>query len=556
MLKARQPAPADYYADRFGSMLRDVASQYSDILSPEESAFIQTQQRLSVGAQRLYARLVTRKGLLFRVDSLKYREIANLSACLCELVSNGFLQFLHHCAADKLLNLVTKAELLNLFPLTPPRHKKPECIDFITTRYTDHAIRSRLETPYPWVVRCDSELLKNVEMLFFGTASRNFSVFVLEDLGIQTFENYKLDKQSRIFNSRKEFVDYLKLLECSICIELLTRRWDQLLAGELHKFLHKRFDHRLLERVRRKYLFKLSREAERQGKMEFALEGYKNASIAPSTERQIRIQLKIGNIQASHALLLKMLTAESYTASEKMFASRFAHRNNKRWTGSALNPLPTVFETETDANNGELRQTTLVLPEPPIGHIEDAVVDWYHQKGYRAWHTENGFIQAIFGLAFWHVIFAPVPGVFVNRYQSGPLDLYWPDFFEQRKNLVKTRLAELSGTGFRAELLSIYDEKWGVANTFVGWRLFERSVLEDWLETIPQTYLLKLLKVMVSNIQQYRRGFPDLLVIDRMGCVEFVEVKGPGDQLSSHQRVWFNLFYKLEVPARVLRVSW
>ena len=557
-LKLGQAAPPDYYSGKLASMLQDVSSQYGDILSPEETSFITHHQFLSVDAQRLFARLITRRGNLFRVDSLNYREVGNIHACLDELVAAGFLQSLNRCAADKLLSLITKPELLVLFPKAPQKYRKPERLEFIVTHYTDGAIRTRLQALYPWVYRCNSQLLRVMEILFFGRASRDFSVFVLEDLGIQTFENYVVDTQSRVFNSRHGLDDYLNLLACSERIELLAVQWDEELAYRLYKFLSEKFEHRLLERVRRSQLFKLSREAERKGHMEFALCGYQNTGIAPSTERRIRINLKRGDVQKAHYLLSKILTEQGYSASEKMFASRFVHRNIKTLTyDPVLKPLNPVFDTRPDDINPELSQTALVLSQAPAENVEQAVVAWYHKKGYQAWHTENGFIQAIFGLVFWEVIFHPVPGVFVNRYQSGPLDLYWPDFSEQRKTQIAQCLAAMSSNAkLCTSLLATYDSKRGIANAFVGWRAFIRSDLEQWLGNVPVSQLRKILEIMLGDIQQYRRGFPDLLVIDAKGYVEFVEVKGPGDQLSQHQRVWFNLFYKLGLPARVLRVSW
>jgi len=557
-LKAGQPAPPDYYSGKLASLLRGVASQYSDILSPQESSFIKRHQSLSVDAQRLHARLITRRGVLFRIDTLNYRELGNLHSCLEELFAADILQSLNSCAADTLLGLITKPELLALFPHTSARLKKAECIEFVVTHHTDGAIRARLETRYPWVLRCNSQLFSVVEILFFGRVSRDFNVFVLEDLGIETFEKYTVDARSRVFGSRKDLNDYLELLDCSGRIELLAEQWNEVLACRLYDFLSIEFEHRLLERVRRIKLFKLSREAERQGQMEFALQGYQKAGTAPSTERRVRIHLKREDIKKAFCLLSKILVEPRYSASEKMFASRFVQRNAKKLNSDTAHmPLKPVFDTRPDGSNPELNQTSLKLAHAPEQHVEQAVIDWYHSNSYQAWHTENGFIQAVFGLVFWEVIFQPVPGVFVNRYQSGPLDLYWPDFYKQRKSQIKKRLAGMSSNRkLSMDLLAVYDAKWGTANAFVRWRSFTRSDLELWLKMLPVNQLRKILETMLEDISQYRRGFPDLLVIDSYGCIEFVEVKGPGDQLSSHQRVWFNLFHRLEIPARVLRVFW
>ena len=33
--------------------------------------------------------------------------------------------------------------------------------------------------------------------------------------------------------------------------------------------------------------------------------------------------------------------------------------------------------------------------------------------------------MAIFGLAYWHWLFAPIEGAFVNAFQTAPVDLGW-----------------------------------------------------------------------------------------------------------------------------------
>ncbi|MCE2426269.1 MAG: VRR-NUC domain-containing protein, partial [Pseudomonadales bacterium] len=48
-------------------------------------------------------------------------------------------------------------------------------------------------------------------------------------------------------------------------------------------------------------------------------------------------------------------------------------------------------------------------------------------------------------------------------------------------------------------------------------------------------------------------GFPDLTVVYGPGHYEFVEVKGPGDQLQIHQRLWIEALERRRLPVRVLR---
>ena len=47
----------------------------------------------------------------------------------------------------------------------------------------------------------------------------------------------------------------------------------------------------------------------------------------------------------------------------------------------------------------------------------------YRPPHTRSFHAEGSIVTTIFGLLFWDVFFADVPGVFETPYQSAPLDL-------------------------------------------------------------------------------------------------------------------------------------
>ena len=72
--------PVGYYLDNFQTILDFVDSHYEDILSADEKSFSQSFRSLSVDARRLYVRLISRKGPLFRSDTLIYNEIADIEA--------------------------------------------------------------------------------------------------------------------------------------------------------------------------------------------------------------------------------------------------------------------------------------------------------------------------------------------------------------------------------------------------------------------------------------------------------------------------------------------
>ena len=161
-------------------------------------------------------------------------------------------------------------------------------------------------------------------------------------------------------------------------------------------------------------------------------------------------------------------------------------------------------------------------------------------------------LNGLFGLAFWDVVFAPIEGAFINRYQHRPLDLYHAGFAIKRQTLIDQVFHTLDRDGLNS-LLGTYHKKYGLANPFVHWAGFELELLEACIKHIPTPMLLSLFKVMLNDLKLYRSGMPDL-VLFKEGSFKWVEVKGPGDKLQDNQWRWIKEFIELEVPFSVCHV--
>ena len=83
--------PVGYYRDNFLLVLDHGDSLYGDLLGDEEKAFSAAFRSRSLAAQRLYVRLISRKGPLFRSDRLRYQEIGDVSGPAAELEAVGLL---------------------------------------------------------------------------------------------------------------------------------------------------------------------------------------------------------------------------------------------------------------------------------------------------------------------------------------------------------------------------------------------------------------------------------------------------------------------------------
>lgn len=94
-------------------------------------------------------------------------------------------------------------------------------------------------------------------------------------------------------------------------------------------------------------------------------------------------------------------------------------------------------------------------------------------------HCEGRIVTTIFGLLFWDIIFAPVPGAFETEFQVAPLDIGEDTFYTVREDLFQARLAEIKEGNAVRILSDTYDEHQPTQTTCVGvrWDLFERDHL-------------------------------------------------------------------------------
>ena len=75
--------PVDYYLHNFLEILSCVKNRYNDLLNKDELSFINTFYKLSEDCQKLYIRLISRKGPWFikKKNSLPRNSIHRKSDC-------------------------------------------------------------------------------------------------------------------------------------------------------------------------------------------------------------------------------------------------------------------------------------------------------------------------------------------------------------------------------------------------------------------------------------------------------------------------------------------
>ncbi len=533
-LKPGVPPPPDYYRNNLLRVLGHVLGTHADLLDGDTAGFIGKVMAASHPAQRLYSRLVSRKGPQIRRDKLSYPEVSNLAGAAEELVQAGLLAANADAPADSLMQLFTKDELSRLFNLRVPG--KRALLASILECHTDQAIRARLRQLTDWLCVAGRQHLELVQLLFFGDSASgamraDLTTLVLDDLGTARFEDYAVSREHRLFNDRAQLHHYLRARE----LNRLCKRADEqpgvahavLALLEAPRCMPSRLEQRLLDRARNR----LGRWFERAGAADEALVSYAGASAHPARERQVRILARQGRESAARALL-EEIRSRPRGPEEQDFAARFGRRR-------AATVLPV---------------TNVPMRADWPGSIESQALHLLARAGGEGWHLENRLPLGLAGLAFWNVVFAPSEGAFVNPYQAAPLDLFWEDFAARRQQALAAARVELADPQRFAQILRrTLQAKAGVVNRLVSWRHIEARLLERILATVPHEVLFRLVCHVIVNLWRVRTGFPDLLVLYGEGDYEFVEVKGPSDQLQPAQRTWFKFFLENDCNARILK---
>lgn len=195
-----------------------------------------------------------------------------------------------------------------------------------------------------------------------------------------------------------------------------------------------------------------------------------------------------------------------------------------------------------------------------VVNVETYALQHYERLGYKGYHCEGRIVTTLFGLLFWDIIFAPIPGAFETPYQTAPLDIFEDTFYHAREELIENRLDEICGNNARKIIQNVDDEHRERETWCLGvrWDLFPQEDLleiaevredsEDSFKCMTFVQCLKgealacLCRVLGEDYGQRGSGVPDLFLWNyaEKHC-KFVEVKGPGDKLQENQKVRISL---------------
>ena len=530
--------PEDYYLTNFQKLLGFVEKRYADLLNCSETGFLNTFQLLEEDAQKLYVRLASRKGPVFRTDKLNYPEITSIELAVNELVGAGLLQVDPPLDMVALSDLMNRSELLLCFrdQLEPYRRERKQTL---VNRLVD-SDEACPDLPFTTLQPLYMGELRTLLFLFFGNLSQDLTEFVLQDLGLTRFENYPLT--SRLFNSREELEQGLSLSKLwqEVAYENKKLDLDELQALAIRLPPSSDLIHPTLKRRYARLVNAIARDLERQGALREAIAGFQQSYLPPSRERRTRIMAKLNDTAGALALCEEI---QASPASSLELA--FAHRFSKTLKGEKRRRQTARFnELALDLNDS--------------GHrVEFQVQEYFRNQGWQVFYVENTLINGLAGLWFWDIIFADRDGAFFHPFQSGPADLMTPDFYQNCKDSIHHRLSAMSESHLLDTLLTTYNEKQGISNRLVIWPVLSPELITFAVSLIPVEQLRAMFQRLMFDIAHNRTGFPDLILFDpENNRYQWLEVKGPGDRLQENQKLWLAFFLDNEIPAEVVYVSW
>ena len=121
-------------------------------------------------------------------------------------------------------------------------------------------------------------------------------------------------------------------------------------------------------------------------------------------------------------------------------------------------------------------------------NVETYALQHYERLGYRGCHCEGRIVTTLFGLLFWDIIFAPIPGAFETPYQSAPLDMFEDTFYLSREEIIEARLDEICEGKARTIIESVDNEhrERGTWCLGVRWDLFPKQDLLEIAEVCSE----------------------------------------------------------------------
>jgi len=528
-----------------------VETKYHDLLIDIESDFITQFKKLKEDSQCLFIRMVMRRGVYFKLETLQYKEITNLSKAISALKRKKFIRELNSRSADNLEELLpffTKKDLFSIAAETklekaPKSLGKPALINHLLQAKRSKIFRA-ISTQFTVFREEKLEEVERLFFLFFGSSHRDISEFVVRDLGYRSFENHQLHQLTPYFKTREEIDQKWTVNTWYKSVkERLQKEESLLIVFESTKKLVETtiIDTLPATRSLERMLIKLGRDLERAKEYEQALWAFQQSDYPPSNEREIRVLAKMKRVEEA---IEKCQTLQATTAhaEEYYFALDFGNRLKDKKSKKS------TTEKQNAARSVTISQSYKYQVE--MGALEHLVLE-----GWNGMFSENLLWNSLFGLLFWEEIFDDQQDAFHHPFQYSPSDWRSEDFYLKRSEAINQKLDMVEDhQAFTQHLETVFKLKYGTSTPLIIWyeELLEHLIL--FTDCLTSEQIIRILTEMARNPKSNTKGFPDLFVW-KTDTYRFIEIKSPNDKLSAQQLYWLDLFEAIGIESEVLNIK-
>lgn len=571
--------PPDYYLQHFAEFLLRIEAQYAGLLGSAEWQLIAAYRALSPDAQRLWLRMLSRKGTVFTLTDLQYSEISDQRAATMQLLDSGFAA--RPAQQADLANWLLKA---NKQQLTDLLHVGLEqgLLTQLPKKSADKATLQQAVTDADllqpqwlaqsgdWLALRQTEPLQYLLFLFFGRIETDLSAFTLRDLGVMATGGLRSSTMSA--DSEQSAGEPLYLARFLDVATAQAAYAYARLKAHLHEALPRKNSLLSKEQLlqwqqdalswpeplddrtvlaREKLCEALGRQAERLSEPELAIDWYLAGGGYPASERLMRLYHKLGRRAELDALLAQM-QAEPCCDEEYYLAQDFSRRVLKQ-------------SRITDTTHLLQQAAVLTLDELWANAPEQGALHYYRQLGFQAEHLENNLWLALFGLLLWPQLFEAADSSIHNEFERRPRDLTTPAFYQRHGTAIEAQLALLDDKAAACRyLLAQSTRHYGKHNAIFSWHPELTRPLLALVQAAPAGALAVVLRKMAMDFRRHSSGYPDLMLWrdsdsesgSQAQDLQFIEIKAPGDSVRRNQLSRLHSLRELGFAVRLERVKW
>ena len=543
--KARRPQrslPTFYYHRHFLELLDFIDTHYRHVLTPAHIALNGAFRRLEPSPQRLYVRLVNRKGRIFARNRLRYPEIGDLNSALDTLRADDWVGSPGGEFFEDVLAFLTKDEicagLAAWFPGMRRSLRKAELIEFAMTNCAPEEFMTRVSLDRLLVQR-QSDWVAFLLFLYFGESRDSLSRFTLRDMGLVRTHSFREVYEPR-FADREEALQTFFYSSRLRRYERGSEHDRQTVTTTIDEWPEPAYEG--AAGLRDRLAHAIGRDLERRGKPEEARQVYELGDSTACTERGIRLLLAAGDRDEAQRRLEACLE-NPRSEDERLLASDLLARKFGKKRTSVV----------TDALRAA---ATIELDEAHAGAADRGAIAHCEQRGARAWRAENTLWRTLFGLLFWEELFPPGQAAVHSPFEDAPGSLADGSFYRDNEAAIEQRLAGLADTAAtKRRLLKTSTRHFGTANGIFRWRRSMAEVVFALIDHAEPAPVAAMLRIMSQRYRDTRDGFPDLLVVDDGGA-RLVEIKAQGDQLRRNQLNRLQQLRDAGLNAEIVRVRW